>query len=658
MRWASLVVLFVLLPGSFVSEVDAGIAEGCGNLDVPVEEDSCGPTLSVKGTGDAGETAGDSSCGSVGIGCLGTIGTGEARNQVAQNGCGSLLPSNGRLFSTETGCRTADKDRVTGAPDCIPHPPIRIEGDEMFRLGPAVGVVNPQAAGTQDDPFVIEGWCIKPVSDTVTVSDMESTAILIRDTSAHVVVRDNWVDGDAVSGVQNVGVELLGADNVTIENNAIVNNFFWGVDVEASHDVVVANNTIQDNRLAGVVLSDSPQGTVVGNTIAPSSLGGVGVALESSDAATIADNEFPRDHWHPILLDSIFLLGSSHATIENNTFAMGGVDIWGFQPADYEHDIPSSNEVDGKPVRYLRGSSDVELEGPAGQVILVNTDKIRIDGLNLTKASVGIQTAYTSNTTITNTTLFANSQGIQMTEASSPRVANNTVHASYLAGITVAQAKAPTVTRNSVTHSGGDGIELIGARQGAVLENQVHESFFGLEIEGGNDIEVRNNTATANFYGAVLSKVGEARLTGNEIVDSDQLGADLHKAHEAEVSNNTIRASGADGVRVRQSQGVRVTDNAIRANQEGVFVWYAGGTLLEANNIENSEEAGLTVRGPEDPVQVQGNWWGHETGPSGGVEDACTGAIADGDGDAIVTEIGEACFDPWLEKPNPEAGAG
>lgn len=37
--------------------------------------------------------------------------------------------------------------------------------------------------------------------------------------------------------------------------------------------------------------------------------------------------------------------------------------------------------------------------------------------------------------------------------------------------------------------------------------------------------------------------------------------------------------------------------------------------------------------------------------------DACTGTVADGDGEAIVTEDGgEVCFEPWRTSPNPEAG--
>jgi len=41
-----------------------------------------------------------------------------------------------------------------------------------------------------------------------------------------------------------------------------------------------------------------------------------------------------------------------------------------------------------------------------------------------------------------------------------------------------------------------------------------------------------------------------------------------------------------------------------------------------------------------------------------GAPDACTNATADGQGDKITTSNAEVCFAPWLEAPNPDAGAG
>jgi len=81
---------------------------------------------------------------------------------------------------------------------------------------------------------------------------------------------------------------------------------------------------------------------------------------------------------------------------------------------------------------------------------------------------------------------------------------------------------------------------------------------------------------------------------------------------------------------------------------------------LRNEDLENLELA--TGAGGEadldEPVDATDNWWGHETGPSGGTTDACTSTTADGQGDAITTSNAEVCFAPWRTSPNPDAGAG
>lgn len=197
--------------------------------------------------------------------------------------------------------------QMSTSDDCTPHSRIRIVSDAMFKLGPAVGVVNPAAAGTADDPYVIEGWCIIPTApgtiEKRSQGAVADAAISIEGTSAHVVVRDNQIDphrgavdtavDQGIAGVesvvgdlaflnnppvdQEVAVNLYRADNVRIENNVIDGNPATGtlgsakqvhtVAVDESTGVSIENNTITDNGYNGVGVVSSKDVAIANNTL-------------------------------------------------------------------------------------------------------------------------------------------------------------------------------------------------------------------------------------------------------------------------------------------------------------------------------------------------------------------------------------------------------
>lgn len=85
----------------------------------------------------------------------------------------------------------------------VPHPPISIQGDDGFD-DPLSGVR--EGTGTEADPYVISNW---------TVPSVRGNAIDIRDTRAHVVLRDVYVPGGRLTFN---GVLFSNATNVTVEN--------------------------------------------------------------------------------------------------------------------------------------------------------------------------------------------------------------------------------------------------------------------------------------------------------------------------------------------------------------------------------------------------------------------------------------------------------
>ena len=91
-----------------------------------------------------------------------------------------------------------------------------------------------------------------------------------------------------------------------------------------------------------------------------------------------------------------------------------------------------------------------------------------------------------------------------------------------------------------------------------------------------------------------------------------------------------------------------IEDNKIDKNDYGIYLEsVAGGStvLIKSNSLAENSDYGLYVKNSTVTVNATYNWWGHASGPSGGVADPVTGRIADGTGVAVSKNVH---FDPWL----------
>lgn len=528
---------------------------------------------------------------------------------------------------------------LPGSAPCVPHPSIEVtedHGPDGFNWTnpvtgadehrPGSGVVA--GNGTAGNPYVIAGWCIAPQA--------EGTGILLRDTTAHVIIRDNLVDGrNPVLSDQHVGIHLDEARNVTLRGNDVVHNVREGIrvagpdgttirgntvsanhgdgiDLDSANRTVLRVNTIAGNDLNGIVVTDSPGLTLVGNTVARNFQVGVrvsdspdvtassnlfednlaGMDLRASDGADLRDNAFERH------LIAVALVYSQDATLRDNDLGSGGVETFGLGLPYHEHDIDASNTVNGEPLRYVREETGVTVAPPAGQVLVVNSTDVRVDDVDISMVSTGVQVAHASGTTLTDVDVSRSSVGVD---------------ALFSEGTTVADG--------NVSGNWFDGIRLDQTTNATVRQNEVHGNDRGVSLVFDSNATVRRNDIVGNRDGV-------------HIRDSEAL------VHENALHENTD-----DGVHVELDTFLIEDEPAIHGN-----------------NIRGNGDAGVEVAGGEDPVDVSRNWWGHASGPSGGTNDACTGETADGQGDEVQAvpgffDPGHVCFDPWRTSPNPDAGA-
>ncbi|MGA2671240.1 MAG: CFI-box-CTERM domain-containing protein [Dehalococcoidia bacterium] len=93
---------------------------------------------------------------------------------------------------------------------------------------------------------------------------------------------------------------------------------------------------------------------------------------------------------------------------------------------------------------------------------------------------------------------------------------------------------------------------------------------------------------------------------------------------------------------------ITIEYSRIYKNNYGIYLEsVAGGSsvLINHNSLAGNNNYGLYVKNSTITIDATNNWWGHASGPSGGVIDPVTARIANGTGVAVS---GNVHFDPWL----------
>ena len=207
---------------------------------------------------------------------------------------------------------------------------------------------------------------------------------------------NNYIIDNTVSD-NEVGIKIMRASNYNkITNNNLSSNKEWGIRQFvpelapwlgfSSDYLTIANNNVSNNG-NGIYLSDSGSNTVTGNVVYSNT--GYGIRLFGSLGNGLRKN---------VLYDNKYNFG-----------VVGSGTNW-------NQDIDTTNTVDGKPIYYLIGKSDITLDEStnAGYVALISCNKITVKNLNLRNNGQGILLVGTHNSILHNNTVMNNEYGIFM----------------------------------------------------------------------------------------------------------------------------------------------------------------------------------------------------------------------------------------------------
>jgi parallel beta-helix repeat protein len=255
----------------------------------------------------------------------------------------------------------------------------------------AAGIVYIRADGSIDPPTT-------PIQRNSNVYTF--TGSINSDTDGIVIERDNIVldgAGFTIQGSEN-GISLTSMSNVAIQNTNI-RYFPYGIWVSYSSNNSISGNNITNSEYGILLDYSSNYNSVNGNnmTAVDNYNTHCGIHLNNScNYNSISGNNIANNDI------GISLASSFNNSISGNSFDNNGL----FVAEDSFGNVVSANLVNGKPLVYLEGVSDVVV-GDAGQVVLVQCNRIRVENLNLSTATIGVELWQTNNTEISENNVTA-----------------------------------------------------------------------------------------------------------------------------------------------------------------------------------------------------------------------------------------------------------
>jgi len=472
------------------------------------------------------------------------------------------------LFLTAEGAFTASPFR--------PHPPLQVS---PATLGGTAGMFSTETgiargAGTESDPYVIEGW---------EITAGQEPGITVRDTDAHLVIRNSSVSSSSMS---SIGIMIVNASNVRVES-VFVSGCGIGVLVDggAGHaaSINMTSCTLQSNTEHVVLMNASD--CVVDHSVLAWCNGRAfraencsSVALRYNGIYRFALPGQPLYDWAPSVSGGALLV------IANVT----GCSVEENELVPTQDGLDGARVVDSQDVAFVRNGFDCG----TGHALLVTASAQVLVSHNTVSDGRGISVTGCSDVTVDGNLL-------RMTT-------DRRTSALYAPGVSVSGSLRAVVSENDLVGAGG--VYIGGSADCLVARNHVEEAgsqtqdaVDGIFLHMSSNVTVSRNTLrSCNGVGIYLSASAEnVTVEGNDLRDNlgmhdqywfDQAGGLLAYGanltiRENRLSNNTVPDPYPRG---HPGLWVQCRDSVIESNNisDAVEVSYSDNLTLHHNTFQ------------------------------------------------------------------------
>jgi parallel beta-helix repeat protein len=334
------------------------------------------------------------------------------------------------------------------------------------------------------------------------------------------------------------GISLDYSYSNTITGNNISNFTASGVRIYHSGSNYVTNNKFSGTSYAGVEIYHSEENDVTYNNV--SSYNGYGITSEYSKGNNLTGNTLISCDVGIYILDSTDLNATLNNMIGSGFFIEGDIlEYWN------THKIDTSNEVNSKPIYYLKNQTGGMIPSGAGQILLANCSTIIVENHTLANCSVGVESGFSSNNTI---------------------IANN-ISGNSRYGIYHYESPYSNITRNNV-FTNNQGIYLDHSQYGIISNNNATSNIlYGLFLDWSDYCKIYYNNASKNNNGITLENSDQCYITENIISSNNNIGINLRYLEYNNVTHNNV-SNNNYGIYLTSSNNVIVFHNYLINNTE------------------------------------------------------------------------------------------
>lgn len=444
------------------------------------------------------------------------------------------------------------------------------------------------------------------------------------------VFKKNNCSFNGISGISETWSELMdGSVGGIYENNSLNYNGGYGLYLKGTDRSSIYNNNCTNNDQSGIYIFGY-NSTLTGNNASYNRMYGIITSY----------------HGHQIDHNIVHQNGKSGIKIgwiENVTLFSNDLWLNSFQVSFSDSidssllDLDDTNTVNGKPVEYIHGTSDLEVPTGAGQIIIANSSRVLVKGQNLSNGSYGIIVFHSNNITVENNDLSSNKErGIFISSSENITLINNKLHDIRGQGVYISHSFHNSIKNNDLYQTRDEGIYLFQSEFVSILNNtfdaysRTYIHLFqssnnvikgnsirgggpiGIGLQNSDDNELINNTIYWVFSnGLYLKGSDNNNITGNKVLTSRSA---LHSDGSSynDVFYNYL-CNATYGYYMDDSEGNRILNNTICNNTYGIKAdGNSEHNKVNFNKIYNNENYGFYASKGNNASY---NWWGHPTGP-------------------------------------------
>ena len=422
------------------------------------------------------------------------------------------------------------------------------------------------------------------------------------------------------SGSWNAGIIIHSSYNV-IENNILLRNSD-GIRIKSSHDNIITGNIIGSDEKDLYILENSNDNIIDNNTIRGGWAGiyvryssnrniysnntviycylGIGI-LDSSDSIIVSNTVKKSDYGigidnanNSIISENIIadneesgvgIYESIGNTVTKNTFENDGL----FVKKSYFNTV-SDNTVNGLPLVYLEDETQKIVSGGAGQVVLVNCNKITVQNQILTNTSYAIELYNSEECNIKDNVISNNTVDIYLGESNNNNVVNNSIDARDFHSISLYYSNGNNISDNKVNVILGTSAIFVEYSNSNIISGNILSNHSMISILRSDENSVIGNIMSTVSSYISIRIADNNKVIGNTIDSTESgLGIRLDVADNNIISENTI-TNRVYGLIIEDSNSNTIIRNDIKNNDQGITLEESKNNKITKNNFMDNKE--------------------------------------------------------------------